>query len=225
MSDMRLILKPIPLKTQKTGKTVSINATPSHPVYVRNKATFIPMDSLSSTDELLDNTGQQIKLICSASHTKHCGLSLKNTTPALIYNLEINKKHTYFVSDIKLLVHNNCELALFLKLHLPDLIISKDEGKSFLIDLDHHDNLQRVFSVLQKLEKDNMQPDSYSILVVSHYQQRWLPVDDLNYFLKTRKTANSATYDVLLTVYLGGIKKDINRWKATWKRCFFRLKV
>ena len=196
-------IKKYTFKDMKTGEVITINATPSHLVYVKNKASFIPINSLSSTDELINNTGQRIKLICSASHNKHCGVPLEGIAPILIYNLEINKNHTYFVSKIKLLVHNTClagklegKLTLFTKTN------SEGEAEHFLM-MFRIEDLMNTYGVLREVEGDNIQSDTLAILTMFHLKQDGLSVSTLEDFLRQRSTLPLSDYYQLLSKHLG----------------------
>ena len=136
------------------------------------------MDSLSSTDELLNNTGQQIKLICSAGHTEHCGIPLNSMIPTPVYNLEIDKNHTYFVSGIKLLVHNNCQLAEQLKEKIPDLVVTNKDGYPFL-RIRSYDDLNLAYSILRTLHENQVHSDTLSILAVSYLQNTPVSIENM----------------------------------------------
>ena len=198
-------------KSITTGKTIRIHATPGHPVYVKDKALFIPIDLLSSTDELLNNTGQRIRLICSAGHTEHCGISLNNMTPTPVYNLEIDKNHTYFVSKIKLLVHNNCQLAEKLKQKLPDLVVANKYGYPFL-RIGSYNDLNLAYSTLITLYGAQVQSDTLAFLAVSHLQNSPVSIEAMEVFFKKKSIlpGNEYEYEQVLNTLLGVIdKKDI----------------
>ena len=196
-------VKKYTFKDMKTGETITINATPSHLVYVKNKASFIPMNSLSSTDELINNTGQRIKLICSSSHNKHCGVPLEGIAPILIYNLEVNKNHTYFVSKIKLLVHNTC-LAEKLDGKVSILTTTNDTGeKNHFLMMAHQSDLMRAYRALRELEGDNMQSDTFAILTMFYLKKKALSIENLEDFLEQR-TSPLIDYQQLLSEHLEG---------------------
>ena len=196
-------IKTYTFKNTITGGKITVNATPEHLVYVKNKVSFIPMGSLSSPDELLNNMGEQIKLICPASHTEHCGVSLHNVAPILVYNLEVHKNHTYFISKTRLLVHNNCELTEKLKDKIGHLIKTKSESGRSFIYLDSYDDIQCAYSTLKTLRGDNIQSDTLAVLSVYQHQHICLPIDSLKFFLATRQRALSTKlYDEALRVLL-----------------------
>ena len=108
-------------KDLSTGKISSINATPNHPFYVKNKNKFIPIENVSPTDQLINSSGQPIKLICGKGQNSHCGRIYNiDGTPVPVYNLEIYQRHVYFVGNTAILVHNVCV----------DELIAKDHGLS-----------------------------------------------------------------------------------------------
>ena len=192
----------------ETGKTITVNATPEHPVYVKNRAAFVPMDLLLTTDYLLNSAGHEIRLICPKNRIQHCGISLNNNIPLPVYNLEIDHNHTYFVSDIRLLVHNICELAKKLHEKIPELIqnkTTKDEEESFL-SLKSPEDVQLAFKALGEIEKDNISCDSLLILSSSQYRKEHIPIKRFEYFLKIRKENNLTTYSMLFHSFIQGNK-------------------
>ena len=192
----------------KTGKTIIVNATPEHPVYVKNRAAFVPMDLLRTKDYLLNNVGQEIRLICYGNGMQHCGESLHNNIPLPVYNLEIDHHHTYFVSDIRLLVHNICELAKKLYEKIPNLIQNKaikDEEESFL-SLKSPEDVQLAFKALSEIEEGNIACDSLLILSLSQYRKEHIPIKRFEYFLKIRKKNNLTIYEMLLHSFIQGNK-------------------
>jgi hypothetical protein len=82
------------------GNIQTVNATPNHPFYVTDKKAYVAIDKVSSTDNLIDDKGQTVKLICPTNKTTHCG-RLYNTDgqPTIVYNLEVYRRHHYFVGD------------------------------------------------------------------------------------------------------------------------------
>ena len=102
-----LNVKAYQFKNIITGSISTIKATDNHPFYLENKKAFVPIGHVSSSDRLITATGQSVKLVCPENRKEHCGAASVTTTPVLVYNLEINQKHTYFVgNNIHILVHN-----------------------------------------------------------------------------------------------------------------------
>ena len=95
-------------KNEKTGRISRLRSTPNHPFYVKNRGEFIPVEEISSEDEMLQKNGQIMKMNCSRSHGSHCGTRSKDSIVP-VYNLEIAQKHTYFVGRDFVLVHNPCD--------------------------------------------------------------------------------------------------------------------
>ena len=94
-------------KEVTTGKTGTINATANHPLYVKNRSAFIPIEKVTGSDNLITETGQSVKLICQENRKDHCGVAYGDGQPLPVYNLQIANRHTYFVGkDYKILVHN-----------------------------------------------------------------------------------------------------------------------
>ena len=97
-------------KEVTTGKISTINATTNHPFYVRNRSTFIPIETVTDSDNLITETGQSVRLICSENRKDHCGIPYGDGQPQPVYNLQIAHRHTYFVGKKhKILVHNCTE--------------------------------------------------------------------------------------------------------------------
>lgn len=101
------VVKTYIFKDLSTGEISTINATPNHPFYVKNKHEFVPIEDVEATDKLVNSRGQAIKLICSKGQSNHCGMLYnKNAKPVLVYNLEVYQRHIYFIGKANILVHN-----------------------------------------------------------------------------------------------------------------------
>ena len=103
------VIKRYLFKDLQTGLTAGVKATPNHRFYVKNKHAFIAIDTVSSADELITSSGHKVKLLCSPGRRNHCGDPVNSGMPAMVYNLEVNRSHRYFVSGSEVLVHNGCE--------------------------------------------------------------------------------------------------------------------
>ena len=191
-------VKKYTFRNMKTGKIITVNATPEHPVYVKNRAAFIPMNLLRATDQLLNSAGQQIRLICPKNRMQRCGESQHNHIPLPVYNLEIDHHHTYFVSNIRLLVHNICKLTMKLSEKIPELIkeevIQYKEEEGFLY-LQNHEDVQRAFVALRELEGGNVESDSHVILAACLHHHRKLQISLLELFLQQRKQLGKRAYN------------------------------
>ena len=95
-------------KNTKTGQISRLRSTPNHPFYAKNRGGFIPVEEISSEDEMLQKDGQIMKMNCSAFQGSHCGTRSKDSIVP-VYNLEVAQKHTYFVGRDFVLVHNSCD--------------------------------------------------------------------------------------------------------------------
>ena len=92
-------------KNKATGQITWLWSTPNHPFYVKNRGGFISVEAISSEDEMLQKDGQIMKMICSTPHGTSCGMH-NGESMVSVYNLEIAQKHTYFVGQDFILVHN-----------------------------------------------------------------------------------------------------------------------
>ena len=95
-------------KNKATGQITWLWSTPNHPFYVKNRGGFISVEAISSEDEMLQKDGQIMKMICSTPHGTGCGAH-SGESMVSVYNLEIAQKHTYFVGQDSILVHNPYE--------------------------------------------------------------------------------------------------------------------
>ena len=89
-----------------TGNTETIHATPDHLFYVKNRGGFMALDEITSTDELLNLSGHQMRLLCPKGKKKHCGMIWKKFNISAVYNLEVYKEHEYFAGNNEIYVHN-----------------------------------------------------------------------------------------------------------------------
>ena len=97
------------LKNSRTGRISAVNATPEHRFYVSNRQAFIPIAEVSMSDKLITDAGDEVRMIAVIKDRKqkqHHGKSDYSRTLKTVYNLEVSKKHTYFVSDLGVFVHN-----------------------------------------------------------------------------------------------------------------------
>ena len=93
------------------GKTEHIHATPNHPFYVVNKHRFLQITNVSRNDHLINDKGQYLKLVCVSGRMKHCGVRYNLKGSAIpVYNLEIFRRHMYFIGNNNILVRNNCDI-------------------------------------------------------------------------------------------------------------------
>ena len=80
------------------GLEKPIGVTANHPFYSEDAKTFVPAGKLSPGELLRQANGQPARVTQIT----------KRTTPAPVFNLEVNGEHTYHISKTALLVHNSC---------------------------------------------------------------------------------------------------------------------
>ncbi len=104
-----LTIRTYTFKNIKTGVISVINVTPEHRFYVTNIQAFEPIQMIDSDDRLINAAGNEVKLLCNGSRINHCGVKFnRSKVPVAVYNLEIYRKHRYFVGKDQILVHNIC---------------------------------------------------------------------------------------------------------------------
>ena len=77
------------------GESKPIGTTPNHPIWSVDREAFVRADSLSIGEQL-----QTLKGIARVTSITARG------PPEPVYNLEVQVKHTYYVADSGVLVHN-----------------------------------------------------------------------------------------------------------------------
>ena len=92
-------------KRLSTGELSTINATPTHPFYVKYLNKWLPLEKITSDMILIDSRNNEIALVCHR-RKQHCGTPWHPGEITTIYNLEVYKKHDYFAGEQMLLVHN-----------------------------------------------------------------------------------------------------------------------
>ncbi len=104
-----LTIRTYTFKNIKTGVISIINVTPEHRFYVTNIQAFEPIQMIDSDDRLINAAGNEVKLLCNGSRINRCGVKFnRSKVPVAVYNLEIYRKHRYFVGKDQILVHNIC---------------------------------------------------------------------------------------------------------------------
>ena len=97
-------------KNVGTHMVFSVKATPEHPVYSVSRHTFVPVSQLLPEDVLLSENGNKIHLLCrhgiNQGIKNGCGIPVNKGGITSVYNLEAGYRHTYFVQNENLLVHN-----------------------------------------------------------------------------------------------------------------------
>ncbi len=99
-------VKTYKFKNQLTGQIGQVNATPEHPFYVANLQRYIPISRLSPAYQLVSANGDPVSVICPPNKYSHCGKPYRRGQVTTVYNLEINKRHRYFVGSQGIEVHN-----------------------------------------------------------------------------------------------------------------------
>ena len=100
------------LKNNRTGRIIAVNATPEHRFYVSNRQAFIPIAEVSPSDRLITDTGDEVRIIADVKGRERKQQNDKghySERLTTVYNLEVSEKHTYFVSDLRVFVHNPYE--------------------------------------------------------------------------------------------------------------------
>ena len=85
--------------TDENGSETIINTTENHPFYVEGKG-WVTASQLETGDKLHTKDGK-IQVVKEVSVEKL-------DEPVKVYNLEVDEQHTYFVSRVGVLVHNDC---------------------------------------------------------------------------------------------------------------------
>ena len=104
-------------KKENINSISTVNVTGNHRFYVANKHRFIAIKKIGPTDRLITDAGESIRVVCHANARSHCGKSYSPGEAVRVYNLEINRKHTYFVSRATILAHNSCDTTEMILYH------------------------------------------------------------------------------------------------------------
>ena len=100
-------------KNSKTRVVTTINATPEHRFYVKNRQSYRPLESISTDDQLITADGRSVHLVCPLGRRTHCGGWYAKKTPVVpVYNMEVYQQHVYFAGRASVLVHNVCDEEL-----------------------------------------------------------------------------------------------------------------
>lgn len=73
--------------------------TPSHKVWAANRGQFVPAADLQEGETMCSPRGQEFAI---------SRIVRRETAPTMVFNLEVDGEHVFFVSDLGLLVHNDC---------------------------------------------------------------------------------------------------------------------
>ena len=99
-------VKTYTFKSSINGRLSKVNATPDHPFYVENIHAWMPLNKITSAMVLIDNHKHPISLQCPDDRQDHCGAFSHSGKINKVYNIEVYKKHTYYVGKQLLFVHN-----------------------------------------------------------------------------------------------------------------------
>ena len=119
-------------RMKKTGHMSNISVTPNHRFYVKNQDKFIPISQISPEDLLISKTGESVSSVAFNRYTRESN-KWDNNIPVAVYNLETSMRHTYFVGDNHVLVHNECSLQEFFKKLEDSGCIYPKEGEDNLL--------------------------------------------------------------------------------------------
>ena len=95
------------LADELTGQVVeTLTATPEHPFYVLGRG-FMPLGSLTVGTQVVTRAGPALVVASMVRHSDIGGV--------LVYNLEVEGDHTYFVGNANggIWVHNDCDTELY----------------------------------------------------------------------------------------------------------------
>ena len=107
------------IKDKQTNIISVVDATPTHPFYVKNKHKFIPISKVLPSDSLVTFSNHQAHLMYQEDENNYSySINNKKNKLTRVYNIEIEKKHIYFISKLNILVHNPCAA---LKEHYEDM--------------------------------------------------------------------------------------------------------
>ena len=93
---------------ERTKNTITINVTGNHRFYVQNRRAFVAVKKILPEDRLISDNGYTIRMLCSTHTANGCYKPYHPGQPVRVYNMEAGHRHTYFVGNIRVLVHNGC---------------------------------------------------------------------------------------------------------------------
>lgn len=82
------------------GKKETLNITPGHPIYSKDRNAWVAASQLKIKEHVETNDNKNVYLI-----SRHEILGKHR-----VYNLEVHKSHSFYVSKFKILSHNTCAL-------------------------------------------------------------------------------------------------------------------
>ena len=96
------------IKDINVGKADKITATPEHKFYEITYKKFMAISKLGSDNTITNASNHHLKIICTNNRQNNCGTAPLNSLQK-VYNIRVDKAHTYFVGSMKALVHNGCD--------------------------------------------------------------------------------------------------------------------
>ena len=95
------------IKDIDTGKIEEITTTPEHKFYETTYKKFIEISKLRSSNTITNALNHHLKINCTNNKQNNCGTASLNSLQK-VYNIEVEKEHTYYIDNMKILVHNGC---------------------------------------------------------------------------------------------------------------------
>ncbi len=158
-------------KDLKTGKFNKITATPNHKFYVANKKKFEQIQNVSPKDRLVSATGDQVHVVCESGKENHCGVSYGvKGVPVAVYNLEVYRRHRYFVGKENILVHNICPRRLqAITDALPEG--AQQELDDFTHEISTNGSKDKIISISVSSELHRREKES--TFEIEFYENKW----------------------------------------------------
>ena len=165
----------------------TLNATDNHPFYIRNLHAFLPVKEITP-EMLLYAGGRNLHLLC---HGKpgHCGRPFHSGRAVYVYNVEVKKRHIYYVGKENVLVHNcaaNIKVVSDIadtQLSMPDTEIKPQKKITFDVEAHEHEytpdflsNLEIVLKVSHRYEQGKL----FTITIKNGTWHFYNPPEDLS---------------------------------------------
>lgn len=130
-----------------TSDGETIDTTTNHPFYVNEKG-WVAAGDLEIGNTLVTADGDEVEVTDIEIE--------KLAEPILVYNLEVEDFHTYFVGEYGVLVHNVC-IGVNIKDDSRDHIFSKDHLKNGIMELGNSEDeiMDSALNIIKKLDLQN----------------------------------------------------------------------
>ena len=89
------------------GRIIRLHATPTHPFYVANLHTYLPIRQITAMMALEGKQHQPVYLVCHNRLHRHCGIPYQPGKVITVYNLEVYQQHMFRVTRALIRVHNS----------------------------------------------------------------------------------------------------------------------